>query len=320
MLSRIDAGPDHLLLRSAPVWVNRRKVAATWTLARLRPEKPGEAVGRYQVAVGLAFGSLALAILLCLSLGWTVARQARERGRMQVELRRNERLAALGKLLAGVAHEVRNPLAGLRSTAQLWQRGAGPPAEEGIADLLAEVDRLEAIVSRLLQFTRVENLKIEPGDLNEVVSSAAHLARSIAEGQGVSVEFEPGEGLPDVPIEPASVLQVLRSLTTNALQAMPRGGRLKLSTAVGPGRRTVEVRVSDTGPGLSTDERAHLFEPFFTTEGAGDRARPGDRPGDRPRPSRPVASPVARRPRRGHVRPDPAGRRRPDFAPGPRVE
>ena len=193
--------------------------------------------------------------------------QAVERGALQAELRRSERLAALGKLLAGVAHEVRNPLAGIRSTAQLWQRGV-PPDAEAVADVIAEVDRLDTLVARLLQFSRADALELRPDDLNGIVAEAARLARPAAESQNVAVVLDLDETLPALPIAASALLQVLRNLTTNALQAMRDGGTLTLSTRrLGPDQVVVEV--ADTGPGLSDDARRHLFEPFFTTKTEG---------------------------------------------------
>ena len=130
----------------------------------------------YRLAAGLALGGIALAFGLTAGLARTVRRQAAERDRLQTELRRSERLAALGKLLAGVAHEVRNPLAGIRSTAQLWQRGVVGLDDESLGGLVHEVDRLEEIVSRLLQFSRADAQDLVPGDLNAVVAEAARLA------------------------------------------------------------------------------------------------------------------------------------------------
>ena len=144
----------------------------------------------YRLAAGLALGGIFLAFLLTAGLSRTVRRQTIERDRLQTELRRSERLAALGKLLAGVAHEVRNPLAGIRSTAQLWQRGVVGLDEESLGGLVHEVDRLEEIVSRLLQFSRADAQDLVPGDLNGVISEAARLATSPAQERGVRVEVD----------------------------------------------------------------------------------------------------------------------------------
>lgn len=258
-------GGTMVAVRAGPVWVNARKVAATWTLTRLDDAHSlDQAIRGYRSAAGLAMGGIATALVLAAGLARTVRRQAREQVRMQVELRRSERLAALGKLLAGVAHEIRNPLAGIRSTAQLWQRGL-TQEPEAVADVVAEVDRLETIVSRLLQFSKADVQDLRPGDLNLVVGEAARLARPHAEARGIAVELDLDPDLPTAAIDPHALLQVVRNLTSNALQAMPDGGLMRLATRFDPSAQVVEARVTDSGPGLSPEAREHLFEPFFTT-------------------------------------------------------
>ncbi|WP_435020107.1 two-component system sensor histidine kinase NtrB [Tundrisphaera sp. TA3] len=264
-----DVPPSIVAIRTAPVRIDGRPVAATWTMTRLAdPLFLDRSFRGFQLAAGLALGGLALALLMTLGLTRTVRRQAADRARLQVELRRSERLAALGKLLAGVAHEVRNPLAGIRSSAQLWRRGIGPD-DESIDDVLAEVDRLDGIVGRLLQFTRADSQDLAPGDLNAVVVEAARLARAPAEAQGVRVELDLDPGLPPVAMAWPALIQVFRNLTTNAIHAMPEGGVLRLSTSRDAKGARVEACVADTGPGLDADAMAHLFEPFYTTRAEG---------------------------------------------------
>ena len=165
--------------------VDGRTLGATWVMTELvDPLFVDQSLQGYRLAAGLALGGIALAFALTAGLARTVRRQAAERDRLQTELRRSERLAALGKLLAGVAHEVRNPLAGIRSTAQLWQRGIVGLDEESLEGLVHEVDRLEEIVSRLLQFSRADAQDLAPGDLNAVLAEAARLAAGPAEAQG----------------------------------------------------------------------------------------------------------------------------------------
>ena len=217
----------------------------------------------------MALAGIALAFALTTGLALTVRRQAVERERLQAELRRSERLAALGKLLAGVAHEVRNPLAGIRSTAQLWQRGVVGLDEESLGGLVHEVDRLEEIVSRLLQFSRADAQELAPGDLNSVLAEAGRLAASLAEPCGVRVEIELDPNLPAVAMAGPALLQVFRNLTSNAIQAMPKGGTLRLATRSDLNRSAVTASVADSGPGLLPEAIGHLFEPFFTTKPEG---------------------------------------------------
>ncbi|MGC8639535.1 MAG: two-component system sensor histidine kinase NtrB [Isosphaeraceae bacterium] len=264
-----DIPPFAVAIRAAPVRIGGRVVAATWTMTQLvDPIFLDRSARLYQIFAGLSLGGIALSLALCVGLARTVRRQASERDELQTELRRNERLAALGKLLAGVAHEVRNPLAGIRSTVQLWQRGIGLDAI-GLDGLVGEVDRLEEIVSRLLQFSRADAQDQGPGDLNAVVSEAAHLAAGPAAAKGVRIELDLDSGLPPVNLAPPALLQVFRNLTTNAIQAMPEGGTLRLATRRNGDRRTVEASIADTGPGLPPDVLKHLFEPFFTTKSEG---------------------------------------------------
>jgi two-component system sensor histidine kinase HydH len=167
-----------------------------------------------------------------------------------------------------VAHEVRNPLAGIRSTVQLWQRGIGRDAET-VEDLLSEVDRLDGIVGRLLHFSRADIVERNPGDPNTLASEAARLASVSAEDHGVAIQLELAPNLPFVMMAAPALIQVLRNLTTNAIQAMPDGGVLGISTRSDPTNRMVEIEVSDTGLGLSPEAASHLFEPFFTTKPSG---------------------------------------------------
>ena len=263
--------PVTVAIRTAPIESGgEMPVGATWVMTRLEDSLFADrSMTGYRLAAGLALGGFFLAFLLTANLAQTVRRQAIERDRLQTELRRNERLAALGKLLAGVAHEIRNPLAGIRSTAQLWQRGVVGLDEESLGGLVHEVDRLEQIVSRLLQFSRADAQDLVPGDLNEVLTEAARLAAGPAESRGVRVELDLDPGLPPAAMAAPALLQVFRNLTTNAVQAMPPGGALRLITRRDSSRRTITASVVDTGPGLSPEALRHLFEPFYTTKPEG---------------------------------------------------
>ncbi len=266
----VEAMPGRsVAIRTAPIREGERVVAATWATIPLDDSVfANRSILGYRLAAVLALSGIALSLLLTIGLARTVRRQAEERNRLQADLRRKERLASLGKLLAGVAHEVRNPLAGIRSTVQLWQRGA-EPSDEAFGGLIDEVDRLEGIVSRLLLFSKANTHETEPGDLNAVVAEAARLARTSADSMGVVVETDLAPGPIPVAMASPAVIQVFRNLTTNALQMMPEGGVLTLATRIDPARGTAEASVRDTGTGISSEALKHLFEPFFTTRAEG---------------------------------------------------
>ena len=197
------ASPVTVAIRTAPSWSTGGAVGATWVMTRLvDPLFVDRSLQGYRLAAGLALGGIALAFGLTAGPGPDRPPPGGRADRLQTELRRSERLAALGKLLAGVAHEVRNPLAGIRSTAQLWQRGIIGLDDESLGGLVHEVDRLEEIVSRLLQFSRADAQDLAPGDLNAVLAEAGRLAVGPAEAEGNPVEVDLDPDLPPVAMAP----------------------------------------------------------------------------------------------------------------------
>jgi signal transduction histidine kinase len=180
---------------------------------------------------------------------------------------RAEHLAVLGQLLAGVAHEIRNPLAGIRSTVQLWERLPDTArSPDSIHAVIQGVDRLNEIVSRLLLFARMgDHEEREPVSVNLVLTETLNLLEAQAASQFITIERDLDISLPSVFGSASALRQVLLNLATNALQAMPQGGRLHCRTRADPLKRTVEIRIADTGPGIPPEVRKHLFEPFFTT-------------------------------------------------------
>jgi signal transduction histidine kinase len=236
------------------------------------PEQQRDQLRRYQASAGLALGGIALSAVLMGNLARTIRRERQQQESLREELRRTENLASLGRLLAGVAHEVRNPLAAMRSTVQLWQRlpdRARTP--ESMDAVVKSVDRLNDLVSRLLYFARSGHDARRPVDLNALVRDVLELTRAQADGQKVTVGAELDPKLPTLAGSAQALQQVVLNLTANALQAMPAGGRLECLTRWLPAQGQAELRVRDTGPGVPAEARARLFEPFFTTrpEGTG---------------------------------------------------
>ncbi len=259
-------GPSRVMFLTEPVGERRPAALVSWVMVRLSGPGDLEAkAARYAASTGLALASVAAALLLTWNLGRTLRRQRADQERLRDELRRAEHLASLGRLLAGVAHEVRNPLAGLRSTVQLWQRlpeQARTP--ESMLAVVGAVDRLDGLVARLLHFSRADATERGPVDLNALVAESLDLVAAQAAAHGVQIERDLAADLPPVAGAASALRQVALNLLANALQAMPGGGRLRCATRRRPDG-AVELRVVDTGHGVAAADRPRLFEPFFTT-------------------------------------------------------
>lgn len=183
-------GPSRVAIFTEPVGSTRPARLATWIMFRLvSPESLEGQLDRYQVSTALALGGIALAMFVTWSLGRTLKRQRFAEEQLREELRRSEHLAALGKLLAGVAHEVRNPLAGIRSTVQLWERLPDTARSQGtIQTVIQAVDRLNEIVGRLLYFSRMDNAERQLVSINSLLTETLNLLEAQATSQSVAVE------------------------------------------------------------------------------------------------------------------------------------
>ncbi len=183
-----------------------------------------------------------------------------------------KRLAALGAMAAGLAHEIRNPLAGVKGAAQFLQsEKLDGEAMEMLQVVVDETDRLNIVVSQFLDYARPFELNPEVADLNAVVHQALMLVRAQGLPEELRLVEHWEEPLPAIPLDRTRMSQVFINLLQNALQAMPDGGTLTVRTRQ-TGRRaglSIEVAISDTGPGIDAEVREKLFVPFFTTKQGG---------------------------------------------------
>ncbi|HTU25893.1 MAG TPA: ATP-binding protein [Pirellulales bacterium] len=266
-----DVGPSRVLVVTRPVGHRRPARLVAWTMVRLTgPVQMAEQIGRYRLSIALALAGMALAVVLTVRLAAIVERQRRQAQRMTDDLRRSEHLAALGKLLAGVAHEIRNPLAGIRSTIELWQRlgeAAFDPAS--MQAVIQAVDRLGGIVSRLLLFARHDTAERRPIALHSLLGETVSLCQASARQRGVALRLHLAAGEPWVLASPGALHQVLLNLLTNALDVSHEGGTIDVAERLDPAADRVEIRIADDGPGVAAADRPHLFEPFFTTRPGG---------------------------------------------------
>ncbi|RKH16833.1 two-component sensor histidine kinase [Corallococcus praedator] len=193
-------------------------------------------------------------------------REANSRlARAQTELVASERLATVGKLAAGVAHEVGNPLAGILGYLSLARMKAeGPEVKDFLERIDHEVLRIDRIVRGLLDLGRPGSAQPVPVDVGQVVETCVRLVRAGPELDRVDVTLAVTPGLL-ARADPGPLSQILINLMLNAAQAMGGQGQVRISTRREDALLFVEVE--DSGPGLSPEVRAHLFEPFFTTKG-----------------------------------------------------
>lgn len=191
-----------------------------------------------------------------------------EHNRLEERVKRQERLAALGKFVAGVAHEIRNPLTSISGYIQIWQR-RGQPTPEALSTVAQETTRLNAIVDKLLFFARPAESKFQPCNLNDLVEQVLQF---VAEGYGssrVKVQTALAPDLPLARVDPEQMKQVLMNIVYNAYQAMPEGGTLRVRTGLSSDREYVAVTVADTGCGIPPENLSRIFDPFFTTKAQG---------------------------------------------------
>jgi signal transduction histidine kinase len=188
----------------------------------------------------------------------------------QRELLRAEQLAAVGRLAAGVAHEVRNPLTGIKLLveAALRPKNPTPLNDEDLRVIHGEIDRLEQTVQGFLDFARLPAPKRQPCDLRDVVARARDLTRARAEQQHVEVAVRVPSGPVPALVDPGQLTTVLVNLFLNAVDAMPHGGELGVELAAAPGGGA-QLTVTDTGPGIPPAVADRLFTPFVTTKPTG---------------------------------------------------
>jgi two-component system sensor histidine kinase HydH len=194
-------------------------------------------------------------------------RDMAELRRLQEQVRRDERLAALGNLAAGVAHEIRNPLSSIKGFATYLAGKVQGADQEAARAMVQETDRLNRVVSELLEFARPTRMRFADTDVNQVVERTLRLIRADAEAKSLSVVFVPDPSLPLVRLDAERLGQALLNLFLNAVQAMDTGGVLRVAADVGGGR--LVLRVIDTGRGMAAALLPDIFNPYFTTKPSG---------------------------------------------------
>src|SRR5208283_3585587 len=190
---------------------------------------------------------------------------------INTQLQVSERLAAVGRITAGVAHEVKNPLNSMRLWLENLKESLPPETDGGAMQAVnvldAEIDRLDAVVKRFLDFSRPMDVRLEPTQLSDLLHEVLEVAEPELERAKVDVARLIPIGIPDVFVDRALLKQAVLNLVLNAVDAMPQGGQLQLTLC----RRgdMAEITVGDTGKGIPLENRQKIFQLFFTTRPGG---------------------------------------------------
>lgn len=192
---------------------------------------------------------------------------------LQESLRRNETMAAMGALVAGVAHEVRNPLFGISATLDAFEARFGDREDHRryTTILRTEVERLNALMRGLLEFGKPHNLVVSESAIKSLISRAVTACTSLAESAQVQIVSEVAEDLPSMLVDPQRIIQVFQNLIENAIQHSPSGGIVRVEAVIENHNDElwIDCYVSDNGPGFPQHELAQVFKPFFTRRRGG---------------------------------------------------
>jgi two-component system, NtrC family, sensor histidine kinase HydH len=194
--------------------------------------------------------------------------------RAEADARRSERLAALGQLSAGLAHEIRNPLGVIKGSAEMLSQkveASNPLASELAGYISSEVNRLNSLVTRFLDFARPSRLELRSVQLSAIVDHVLESVQHQHPDAQVTVERNYAPATPDAQVDAQLCEQIFVNLITNAYEAMDGHGRLRISIApeVQYMRPGVAVIIEDSGPGVPSESREQIFNPFFTSKKEG---------------------------------------------------
>jgi signal transduction histidine kinase len=234
---------------------------------RLRPS--GKVIGYTLAFVRQDDGEIAGVAMFFKDL--TRVEQIEERERLR------DRLAAVGEMAAAIAHEVKNPLAGIEVMAGLLRRKIPdiPDAQALLTDIIAEAKMANAIVQEVLEFVRPIRLQVERTGIADALEAAVNLADTKVARGSITVEVNLPDELPEIQADHHQLTQLFTNLLINAYEAMDRRGRVGITASTvqqddgGEGREAVRIELQDNGPGMAADVAEHVFDPFYTTKAQG---------------------------------------------------
>jgi two-component system, NtrC family, sensor histidine kinase HydH len=190
---------------------------------------------------------------------------------LRKEIARSQRLASVGRLAAGVSHEIRNPLSSIKGFATYFkERYYNVPENQQISNLMIqEVDRLNRVVSQLHEFARPITVSKKSIQIKAFLKDSLKLIERQATEANISIQTDFDSEIDDILLDPDRISQVLLNLYLNAIESMGNGGSLTVTLAKNSKKNGIEIKVSDTGTGISKDDLSHIFDPYFTTKASG---------------------------------------------------
>jgi two-component system sensor histidine kinase HydH len=204
-------------------------------------------------------------------LGYVILfRDITEMQHLKKEMERSQRLASVGSLAAGIAHEIRNPLSSIKGFATFFkERYRNNPDDQKTAEIMVqEVERLNRVIGQLLEFAKPMEMKRQWASIQEVIRHTLRMIESQAKAKSIAVHTDLPEHIGEIFIDRDKITQVLLNLYLNALEAMEDGGTLRVAVLPHEGRM-VRIDITDTGKGIDEKDIARIFDPYFTTRSSG---------------------------------------------------
>ncbi len=198
--------------------------------------------------------------------------RAEERRRLEIKLHQSQRLASLGKMIAAVSHEIKNPLGIVSSTADILRKRLGELAPENVylaEIIMAETHRLDGIVREFLDFARPQTPNFAPTNLNDILKKVGIFMAPEFDNYNISIHMDLSTILPKAAVDPGLLYRAFLNILVNSVQAMPQGGTLTITTRKGPTPKEVTISFKDTGTGISEEKLEMIFNPFYTDKNRG---------------------------------------------------